>query len=66
MTEPKPCPWCRSPVTVFRAIHGIHGAPDYYAIAHPEDTDCIVDGMETSAYTDKEELIRDWNKGAEK
>ena len=58
----RPCPFCGCPVTLFVAIHGLHGAEDCYAIAHPDGTDCIVDGMETSSYEDKEELIRDWNR----
>lgn len=62
MTELRPCPFCGCDVRVVTAIEGIRGAPDYYAIAHPDDTDCIIDGMETSAYPNKEELIEDWNR----
>lgn len=62
MTEPKPCPFCGSPVQLSISIYGLHGAPDYYAIFHPDDTGCIIDGAETSAYLDKEELIEDWNR----
>ena len=62
MTDLKPCPFCGCPVTLFITMYGYHGAKDYYAIAHPDDTDCIVDGMTTSSYSDKEELIRDWNR----
>ena len=58
----KPCPFCGCPVKVFVSIYGVHGAKDYYAIAHPDGTNCIVDGMETSSYNDKEELIHDWNR----
>lgn len=62
MTVLKPCPFCGRPVIVFVSIQGVHGASDYYAIAHPDGTDCIVDGMQTSSYEDKDELIRDWNR----
>lgn len=61
----RPCPFCKCPVTLFVSIYGIHGANDYYALAHPDGTDCIIDGMVTSSYSDKDELIRDWNRGAE-
>ena len=62
MTELKPCPFCGGPVKLFIAIHGIRGGPDYYAIIHPHNTECIIDGAETSAYSNKEELIEDWNR----
>ena len=62
MTELKPCPFCKCPVTLFVSIYGIHGAKDYYALAHPDGTDCIIDGMVTSSYEDKDELIQDWNR----
>lgn len=58
----KSCPFCGRDVRVVTAIEGIGDAPDYYTIAHPDDTDCIIDGMETSAYPNKEELIEDWNR----
>lgn len=62
MTELKPCPFCGCPVTLSVSIYGVHLAGDLYAVTHPDGTDCIVDGMETSSYYDKEELIRDWNR----
>lgn len=64
MTELKPCPFCGCQVVVFTSIYGVHGANDYYAILHPEDTDCILDDVCTSSYEDKEELIQDWNRRA--
>lgn len=62
MTEPKPCPFCQCPVRVFMAVKGFNGMRDRYAIAHPEGTDCIIDGMETLSYADKDQLIEDWNR----
>lgn len=62
MTEPKPCPFCGCLVTVILSIHGIHGAKGYFAIVHPDGTDCIIDGMETSSYDDKYDLIDNWNR----
>ena len=62
MTELKPCPFCGCDVNVVTAMEGIKGAHDYYAIAHPDDTNCIIDGIVTSAYPNKEELIEDWNR----
>lgn len=62
MTELKPCPFCNSQVEVFIAIYGMQRSQDYYAIAHPDNTECVIDGVETSAYSDKEELIKEWNR----
>ena len=62
MTELKPCPFCGSPVQLSISIYGLHGVPDHYAIFHPDDTECLINGVETSSYLNKEELIEDWNR----
>lgn len=57
------CPFCGCSVKIFISIYGLYKSKNYYAIAHPDNTKCIINGIITSSYSDKKELINDWNKG---
>lgn len=62
MTEElKPCPFCGGKAEIVIGIYGIHGAPDYYTIVHPE-SGCIMDDFACYCTDDKNDLIEDWNK----
>ena len=58
ITAPLPCPFCGSPVTVDKV--GEYKDKPFWQV------ECDCGAIAGSAYTEKEEAVKNWNRRAEK